>query len=143
MGKGLALRFKSAYPEMSKVYVRACAAGEVRAGRVFPVAVGERRWVLNFPTKRHWRSGARPGDIRAGLDSLVEVAAELRLGSVAIPALGCGEGGLEWAWLRETVRERLAGAPFEVRLYVPAELETLPAPGPEAPGRPCADRVGT
>ncbi|MFP8903662.1 macro domain-containing protein [Streptomyces atacamensis] len=119
MGKGLALQFKRAFPEVFDAYAKACAAGEVRPGRVFPVSPGEGRWVLNFPTKRHWRGKSRLHDIETGLDDLVRLAGELELTSIAVPPLGCGHGGLPWAQVRSLITGKLGGLPAEVRLYVP------------------------
>ncbi|MDG9705224.1 macro domain-containing protein [Streptomyces sp. DH37] len=119
LGKGPALQFKRAFPEVFDAYAKACAAGEVRPGRVFPVALGDGRWVLNFPTKRHWRGKSRLQDIETGLDDLVRLAGELELTSIAVPPPGCGHGGLPRAQVCSLITEKPGGLPAEVRLYVP------------------------
>jgi len=101
MGKGIALQFKRAFPENYKAYKRACDRGEVELGRVFiwdagALANDGPRFIINFPTKKHWRSKAELGDIRTGLADLVQQLKDLSVTSVAVPPLGCGHGGLRW-----------------------------------------------
>ena len=99
MGKGIALQFKRAFPANFRAYRAACARGEVRMGQVwfFDTGVlGPRRYILNFPTKNHWRNASQLSDIAAGLDSLVSLVHDHRIESLAIPAGGCGNGGLSW-----------------------------------------------
>ncbi|WP_405985513.1 macro domain-containing protein [Streptomyces sp. NBC_00872] len=117
MGKGIALQFKRAFPEVFDAYAAACKAGEVRPGIVQPVALPGGRWVLNFPTKRHWRQPSRMEDIRAGLDDLVRVVGELKITSVAVPPLGCGNGGLPWPEVRALIIDKLQGLDADIRLY--------------------------
>ncbi|MGW0193614.1 macro domain-containing protein [Nonomuraea sp. NPDC003201] len=120
MGKGIALEFKQAFPEVFAAYAQACADGRMRIGHVLPVRLGDGdRWVLNFPTKRHWRQKSRLPDIAAGLDDLARLLVELRLGSIAIPPLGCGHGGLAWPEVRALIRERLGDLDLDIRLYGP------------------------
>jgi O-acetyl-ADP-ribose deacetylase (regulator of RNase III)/uncharacterized protein YwgA len=120
MGKGIALQFKRAFPEVFDAYREACAEGRVRPGRILPVRLrGTDRWVLNFPTKRHWRNSSRMEDIRSGLDDLVRVIAELGLTSVAIPPLGCGNGGLPWPEVRQLILAKLGDLDVDIRLYAP------------------------
>ena len=99
MGKGLALTFKEIYPNNFLEYRTACNAGKVIPGKMFITktdSVINPAYIINFPTKRHWREGSRIEDIRSGLVSLAEEVNRLRIFSVAIPALGCGNGGLKW-----------------------------------------------
>lgn len=117
MGKGIALQFKRAFPEVFDAYAAACRAGEIQVGVVQPVALPAGRWVLNFPTKRHWRQPSRMEDVRAGLDDLIRVVGELKITSVAIPALGCGHGGLPWPEVRALIIDRLQGLGADIRLY--------------------------
>jgi O-acetyl-ADP-ribose deacetylase (regulator of RNase III) len=118
MGKGLALQFKRAFPEVFQVYEAACRDGEVQPGRILSVRIGDTdRWVLNFPTKRHWRQPSRLEDVEAGLNDLVRLLAELEIRSVAVPPLGCGNGGLDWAVVRPLIVERLGGLDVDIRLY--------------------------
>src|SRR5882757_8673817 len=135
MGKGIALQFKRAFPEVFAAYASACKAGEVRTGVVQPVALSGGRWVLNFPTKRHWRQPSRIEDIRAGLDDLVRVIEKLEITSIAVPPLGCGNGGLPWAEVRALIIEKLQGVDADIRLYglgtPPAEDMLTASPTPE------------
>jgi len=123
MGKGIALQFKRAFPENFLFYQRACERGEVQPGRmvVFETGwVGPPRYVINFPTKRHWRSPSCLEDIEAGLRSLVEEIEARKIRSIAIPPLGCGLGGLDWDAVRPRIEQALATLEnVEVRLYGP------------------------
>jgi O-acetyl-ADP-ribose deacetylase (regulator of RNase III) len=99
MGRGIALQFKKAYPEMFEAYRKACEAGEVHPGRMHVYERDELlnpRYIINFPTKRHWREKSRLDDIRAGLEALVKEVSSRRIRSIAVPPLGAGMGGLNW-----------------------------------------------
>lgn len=109
MGKGLALQFRRAFPENYRRYRLACDQGTVRPGEMFVVSTelpSGPRWIINFPTKRHFRDASRMEDIEAGLIALVTVIRERGITSIAVPALGAGLGGLAW----EDVRPRIEGA---------------------------------
>src|SRR4051812_43575722 len=92
MGKGIALSFKQRFPENFAAYAHACRAGEVQVGRMFvhrqPVGDSP-RWIINFPTKKHWRDPTKIEWVESGLIALVEVIREQQVRSVALPALGC------------------------------------------------------
>lgn len=124
MGKGIALQFKRRYPENFTAYAAACKAGQVRVGTMFVFdsgRIGDRpRWVINFPTKAHWRSNSKLVDVENGLDDLVRVIAELGVTSIAVPALGCGLGGLSWDEVRPLIIEKLGGVEADVLLFSPA-----------------------
>ena len=114
MGKGVALQFKRSFPANFKAYQAACAAGEVKLGRMFVFDSGrlERpRYIINFPTKDHWRSRSRLADIETGLVDLRRVLAELEIESIALPPLGCGLGGLDWSDVRPRIEAALADLP--------------------------------
>ena len=99
MGKGVALQFAKKYPDMLAAYKKACQAGEVRPGRMHIFERGEMfkpRYIINFPTKRHWRSPSRLEDIETGLQALAGEIERLHIESIALPPLGCGQGGLNW-----------------------------------------------
>lgn len=125
MGKGIALQFRRAYPEMFAAYAREARAGQLETGRMHVWETGSLsgpRYIINFPTKRHWKSGSRIEDIKAGLVDLVRIVRELDIRSIAVPPLGCGNGGLEWADVSQRIHaafEPLAGE-VDVRVYVPA-----------------------
>lgn len=114
MGKGIALQFKQALPENFRQYERACRAGEVQPGRMFTVATGTLfypRYIINFPTKRHWRGKSKIEDIKSGLKALVEEVQQLGISSIAIPPLGCGNGGLNWAEVKPLIESAFAQLP--------------------------------
>ena len=106
MGKGLALQFKNVYPMNFQAYLTACESGQIKPGHMHVFdsrATNNPRYIVNFPTKRHWRDSSRIGDIEAGLSDLVRVVAEKRIQSIAMPALGCGLGGLDWNEVRPLI----------------------------------------
>ena len=123
MGKGIALQFKQAFPENFKAYYKACKNSEVKPGRVFTFPTGKMinpKYIINFPSKRHWKGKAKIQDIEAGLRNLVEVIRKLEIESIAIPPLGCGNGGLEWSRVRPLIESALNQAPnVKVLLYEP------------------------
>ncbi len=127
MGRGIALQFKKAFPENFRAYSRACERGEVQPGRVFAFETGELtnpRYILNFPTKRHWRAKSRIEDIKAGLASLAELIQARGIDSIAVPPLGSGLGGLDWLTVRPLIEQALS-AVEEVDIVV---FEPLGAP---------------
>lgn len=123
MGKGIALQFKKAFPENYKAYETACRREEVRPGRMFVFETGQMfhpRYIINFPTKRHWRGKSRYEDIASGLHALVREVQERKIRSIAIPPLGSGLGGLHWSRVKAMIE-----AAFEnmtdvlVKIYEP------------------------
>lgn len=122
MGKGVALQFKQAFPENYKAYRLACQRDEVELGRMFvwdSGQLGNHRFVINFPTKGHWRSNSKIEDIKRGLQDLVSVIAELEIESIALPALGCGNGGLNWSEVLPLIRNALDPLPVRVVIFPP------------------------
>jgi O-acetyl-ADP-ribose deacetylase (regulator of RNase III) len=108
MGRGIALQFKNRYPGNYKEYAQACKLNEVRPGRMFVTHTNQLqgpRYIINFPTKRHWRGKSRLEDIDAGLADLVRVVADLKITSIAIPPLGCGLGGLSWTLVKAHIQK--------------------------------------
>jgi O-acetyl-ADP-ribose deacetylase (regulator of RNase III) len=104
MGKGLALQIKRAFPDVFAGYGRACKQGEVQVGRMHVVhRATAPRFVINFPTKKHWRDSSKLEYIVAGLSDLVTTVDELHIGSIAIPPLGCGLGGLDWTAVKPRI----------------------------------------
>lgn len=124
MGKGIALQFKQAYPENFRQYEKACRAGEVQPGRMFTVATGSLfnpRYVINFPTKRHWKGKSKIEDIKSGLVALVAEVQQLGITSIAIPPLGCGNGGLDWAEVKPVIKSAFAQLPdVQVIIFEPS-----------------------
>ncbi|MCC5848727.1 MAG: macro domain-containing protein [Verrucomicrobia bacterium] len=124
MGKGIALQFKQAFPDCFKAYKQACDREEVQPGRM---QVHDRnsylnpRYIINFPTKRHWKGKSRMEDVESGLVALRDTIFSLGIHSVAVPPLGCGNGGLEWSVVRARIEEVLGDLPgVEVQVFEPA-----------------------
>ncbi len=112
MGKGIALQFKKRFPEMYQAYRAACEAGEVRPGHMHvfeQMASLKPRYIINFPTKGDWRSASRMTDIKAGLAALRQEIDKRRIRSIAVPALGCGNGGLDWRDVFPVIESALSG----------------------------------
>ena len=106
MGRGIALQFKNDFPENFKAYEAACAREEVQAGKMFVFetrTLTNPKFIINFPTKRHWRGKSRMEDIESGLKALVEEIRKRHIRSIAIPPLGSGLGGLNWADVRPRI----------------------------------------
>ena len=135
MGKGIALQFKRRYPDVFKEYERACQAGEVQIGRMLVVPTNQMtgpRWVVHFPTKEHWRSPSKLEYVDAGLADLRKVITALELTSIAVPPLGVGNGGLDWAAVQPRIEAALADLPgIDVHLYAPSAQQrpVVGAPG--------------
>jgi O-acetyl-ADP-ribose deacetylase (regulator of RNase III) len=124
MGKGIALQFKRAFPENFEAYQREAKAGRIRVGEVFvhrEHRLQGPRYIINFPTKKHWRQPSRLEYIEEGLTSLVATLQRLKIRSVAVPPLGCGNGGLRWSEVRPLIERALERLPdIRVLLYAPA-----------------------
>jgi O-acetyl-ADP-ribose deacetylase (regulator of RNase III) len=146
MGRGVALQFKDRFPGNFKAYAKACQRGEVQPGRMFVYETGQLispRYIINFPTKRHWRGKSRIEDIEAGLDDLIQVIKKYNITSIALPPLGSGLGGLDWADVRPRIECALSIL-AEVRIIVfePRDVkvthEAAKAPPPTmTPSRAC------
>ena len=114
MGRGIALQFKNVFPENFKAYEDACEREVVQPGRMFVFETGtltNPRYIINFPTKRHWRGKSRIEDIESGLKAFVEEIRKRGIRSVAIPPLGAGLGGLDWREVRPRVERALHDIP--------------------------------
>lgn len=118
MGKGIAAGFKRRFPDMYKDYVARCERGDMRLGKP-QLWTGSTPWVLNFPTKDHWRSVSRLHDIEEGLDYLLRHYEKWGIRSLAVPPLGCGYGGLDWTVVGPTLRRYLNRMSVPVVLYAP------------------------
>lgn len=119
MGKGVAAEFKRHYPSMFKDYHERCQRGLVRLGEpyLFTDVAGAR--IVNFPTKGHWRATSRIADIERGLDYLASHASAWGITSIALPPLGCGNGGLDWAEVGPLIWRKLHVLPVDAELYAP------------------------
>lgn len=123
MGKGIALQFAKAFPANLLAYQTACRRKEVEPGKMFvtrnPDLTGP-KWIINFPTKRHWKASSRIDDVANGLTALTASIREHNIRSIAVPPLGCGNGGLSWADVRPLIEEAFAALPgVEVFLFSP------------------------
>lgn len=123
MGRGIALQFKQAFPHNFTAYAAACKRGEVEPGRMLVVETAQRtapRYIVNFPTKRHWKDKSRLADIDSGLLALIAEVRRLGIRSIAVPPLGCGLGGLAWTDVRPRIERAFAALPdVRVLLYEP------------------------
>jgi O-acetyl-ADP-ribose deacetylase (regulator of RNase III) len=120
MGRGVALQFKRAYPENSRTYLAACRRGEVLPGRMFVFETGRLTnplYIINFPTKRHWRGKSRLSDIETGLDALLVELRRRHITSIALPPLGSGLGGLDWRVVRPLIEAAFSRV-LDVRVSV-------------------------
>lgn len=122
-GKGIALQFRQAFPENYEAYRKACQRGEVEPGMMFVYRTGKwtcPRFIINFPTKRHWKGKSKLADVEAGLADLIRVVREERIQSIAVPPLGCGNGGLDWEVVRPLIEAAFEPLPeVRVMLYAP------------------------
>ncbi|WP_341809477.1 macro domain-containing protein [Xanthomonas oryzae pv. oryzicola] len=122
MGKGIALMFKERFKENFLRYAAACKDNQVRIGKIFVTEVNELdgpRWIINFPTKQHWRGDSRIEWITEGLQDLHLFLIENKVKSIAIPPLGAGNGGLDWADVRPLIEEVLAGLDTDILVFEP------------------------
>ncbi|HFC6356993.1 MULTISPECIES: type II toxin-antitoxin system antitoxin DNA ADP-ribosyl glycohydrolase DarG [Neisseria] len=120
MGRGIALQFKNKYPENFRAYQQACKQEMLKPGEMFVFETEQLvlpRWIINFPTKRHWRGKSRIEDIESGLIDLVNVIQEKNIHSIAIPPLGAGLGGLDWEQVRLRIENAL-GHIKNVKIFV-------------------------
>jgi O-acetyl-ADP-ribose deacetylase (regulator of RNase III) len=123
MGRGIALQFKDTFPSNFKAYAVACERNEVQPGKMFVFETGKLspRYIINFPTKRHWKGKSRIEDIQSGLTDLVRVLKDLKIRSIAIPPLGSGLGGLSWADVRPLIVAALNELPdVAIIVYEPS-----------------------
>lgn len=124
MGKGIALMFKERFAENFRHYAAACRAKDVRTGRMFITEVNELggpRWIVNFPTKQHWRGNSRMDWITEGLQDLRRFLIENKVKSIAIPPLGAGNGGLDWADVRVRIEAALGGLDTDILVFEPTQ----------------------
>jgi O-acetyl-ADP-ribose deacetylase (regulator of RNase III) len=133
MGKGIALQFKQAFRDNSRAYANACRKGDVKPGHMFTFATDRMinpKYIINFPTKRHWKEKSRLEYIEQGLNALVKEVRRLGIKAIAIPPLGCGYGGLKWPEVRNLIETAFDQLPdVQVLLFEPKgtpEAESMP-----------------
>ncbi len=137
MGRGLALQFKKCYPENFQEYQRICKDGRLAPGKMLVHDRGiftNPRFIINFPTKKHWREKSHIDDIRSGLQALVAAVEEHEISSIAIPPLGCGLGGLDWQDIRPLIEAAFTNlsASVEVLIYEPSGAPAAARPWPNS-----------
>jgi O-acetyl-ADP-ribose deacetylase (regulator of RNase III) len=125
MGKGVALQFKKEFPHNYTIYREACLKHELKIGQLLIVAdssllLGE-RLIINFPTKTLWRLPSEYIYIEKGLQALVKLIAETEIESIALPALGCGNGGLDWLRVKEMICQYLGPLSAIIEVYEPGK----------------------
>lgn len=136
MGRGLALQYKNKYPQNFKEYEIACKKEEVKPGRMFVHRTGQLtnpKYIINFPTKRHWKGKSKIEDIESGLDDLTQVIQKLHIKSIAIPPLGSGLGGLEWHLVKQKIEAKLSNINCQILIYEPLEQKIEKNISKEAP----------
>lgn len=131
MGKGIALMFKERFPHNMYAYAQACKAGEVQTGKMFVTQTGELmgpKWIVNFPTKQHWRAKSKMEWVEEGLEDLRRFISESQLKSIAIPPLGAGNGGLDWQAVKPKIEQALAELPdVDVWVFEPtSQYQNVP-----------------
>ncbi len=124
MGKGIALMFRERFDDNFRLYAAACKAGQVQTGKMFitePHELDGPRWIINFPTKQHWRSPSRLEWITNGLQDLRRFLVDKQVKSIAIPPLGAGNGGLDWVAVRKQIDEALGDLDIEITVFEPTK----------------------
>lgn len=122
MGKGIALQFKETFPDNFKAYEAAVKRNEVKVGSMFVTELNRMdglRYIINFPTKEHWRSPSKLSYIEEGLADLRRFIVEKSLQSIALPPLGCGNGGLDWATVKPMITKSLGDLPARIVVFEP------------------------
>lgn len=119
MGKGIALEFKNRYPENYTVYKTACDKGTLKTGSVLAVTESDGKTIINFPTKAHWKDASKNEYIVEGLIALKYKIVQLNIDSIALPALGCGLGGLKWENVKTFIETELSGINADIYVYEP------------------------
>lgn len=131
MGRGVALQFKKSWPENFAAYAAACRKHEIQPGRMFVFEtrlLTNPRYIINFPTKRHWRGKSRMEDIDAGLIALIAEVRKRGIQSIAIPPLGAGLGGLDWSEVRPRIEQATLALPgVKVVVFEPGLVANAPA----------------
>jgi len=125
MGKGIALQFKNEFPHNYTIYRNACLKHELKVGSLLTVKdtsllLGE-RLIINFPTKTHWRLPSEFSYIEQGLNALVLFITNEKIATIALPALGCGNGGLDWPTVKQMICLHLEPLDAVIEVYEPAQ----------------------
>jgi len=123
MGKGIALQFKDTYPDNFQIYRQACKEGSIAPGKLLITKEAtlstEPKWIINFPTKKDWRHRSKYEYIEDGLKDLVRIITQYRIKSIAIPPLGCGNGGLDRSQVKAIMEKYLGELDVDIHIYQP------------------------
>jgi O-acetyl-ADP-ribose deacetylase (regulator of RNase III) len=125
MGKGIALTFKERFPKMFEDYQLQCQQGRIKPG-VLTLYSNGTPWIINFPTKQHWKGKSQLEYIESGLQALVRQYKQWNLTSIAMPALGCGYGGLNWEDVRPLMEKYLSDVDMDIEVYAPGGISEPP-----------------
>ncbi|MBI5930238.1 MAG: macro domain-containing protein [Chloroflexi bacterium] len=136
MGKGLAFEFKNFYPKMFQLYQYFCEHQQLTIGQLWLYKTPQ-KWILNFPTKRHWRDKSKPEYIEVGLQKFVETYVNKGIESISFPMLGCGYGELNWkSQAHPLMKKYLAPLSIEVYVHIYEKNELVPKPHKPSMGKP-------
>ncbi len=123
MGKGIALQFKEAFPRNNKIYIESCKRKELVPGKLLSVWDSNlllgKKLIINFPTKTHWRQPSKYEYIESGLMALLNLIETENIKSIALPPLGCGNGGLEWSIVKPMIIKYLGQLPLKILVFEP------------------------
>jgi O-acetyl-ADP-ribose deacetylase (regulator of RNase III) len=122
MGKGIALQFAERFKTNLKLYKEACKNGTLEVGKLLVVTDADmngERLIINFPTKKDWKHRSSYAYVEDGLKALVELIQDRKIESIAVPPLGCGNGGLQWAKVKPMIEEYLGALDIRVVVYEP------------------------
>ena len=125
MGKGIALSFKKKYPEMFTIYRKACDKHQLVIGKLM-LWYGPDHWILNFPTKEHWRNPSKMEYIEKGLMAFQRKYADYNITSIAFPKLGCGNGELDWEQVKPLMEKYLKELPIDIYIYLSPGTDPVP-----------------
>ncbi|HRN56196.1 MAG TPA: macro domain-containing protein [Agriterribacter sp.] len=123
MGKGIALQFKERFPLNYKLYAAACKKGDVQIGKMFVTPTNSMinpKWIINFPTKKHWMHKSSYIYLELGLDDLLKQIQQLNIQSIVIPPLGTGQGGLNWEKVKRIIELKLSLCKSDIIVCEPA-----------------------
>lgn len=120
MGKGIALQFKEAFPDNYKLYVKACKDGTIDIGKLLITETNllYPKYIINFPTKQHWRENSSIEYIDKGLTDLIQIIEKYKIKSISIPPLGAGNGKLEWQKVKKLITSRLNKLSNEIDILI-------------------------
>ena len=125
MGKGIALSFKKKYPEMFTIYRKSCDKHQLVIGKLM-LWYGPDHWILNFPTKEHWRNPSKMEYIEKGLMAFQRKYADYNITSIAFPKLGCGNGELDWEQVKPLMEKYLKELPIDIYIYLSPGTDPVP-----------------